>query len=255
MISQELIEKARSLHSAGSKEVYLVLASGDKRKHRLGKTADGEIMYMAPGKRSRGYYLSRYYTDAENPVVDIIAIVTTLADIEAKWRKSIDKAIKLLEASKLWPENLENLKLAKEIGYHKLRAADTAYWAKHVEDYEANRIEVLKRIKEIDARLIKIDPEDGREFVDTNIVWYMDNPLKIKKMNFGKYVTELKLQEIKEALVKKQKIHVDGDNGYDVSFEYDGNDKAWYSEEYRGCGNGHYYLALSDSYALFYEDD
>lgn len=254
MISQELLEKAKSLHSAGSKEVYLVLASGDKRKHRLGKTADGEIMYMAPGKRSRGYYLSRYYTDAENPVVDIVAINKNL-DIEKKWAHSIDKAIKLLEASKLWPDNLRDLRVARQIGYTKLQAANTAYWAKYVEDYTANGLEVIKHIKEIDTRLIKIDPKDGREYVDTNIVWYYDNPLKIKKMSFGKYQTANRLQEIKEALVKKEKIHVSGDNGYDVSFEYDGTDKAWYSEEYRGCGNGHYYLALNDSYAVFYEDD
>jgi len=254
MISQELIEKARSLHNAGSKEVYLVLANGDRSKHRLGKTADDRIMYMAPGKRSRGYYLRDYYTDAENPVVDIIAITHT-SDMESKWRKTIDKAIKLLEQSKLWPDNLADLRVAREIGYHKLRAADTAYWGKYVEDYTANGLEVIKHIKEIDARLIKIDPVDGREFVNTNIVWYYDSPLKIKKMNFGKYQTANRLQEIKEALVKKEKIHVAGDNGYDVSFEYNGEDKAWYSEEFRGCGNGHYYLALNDTYAVFYEDD
>jgi len=255
MISQELLEKARSLHDAGSKEVYLVLADGQKRKHKLGKTSSGDIMYMAPRKRSQGWKLEKYYTDAENPVVDIISIVKTPADTEKKWAHSIDKAIKLLESSKLWPDNLADLKTARSIGYAKLQAANTAYWAKYVEDYTANGLEVIKHIKEIDARLIKVDPADGREFVDTNIVWYMDSPLKIKKMNFGKYVTEHKIQEIKTALVKKEKIHVSGDNGYDVSFEYNGEDKAWYSEEYRGCGNGHYYLALSDSYAVFYEDD
>ena len=43
---------------------------------------------------------------------------------------------------------------------------------------------------------------------------------------------------------------------YDVSFQLKAKErKAWYSEEYRGCGNGHYYLALNHSCALFYEHD
>ena len=40
------------------------------------------------------------------------------------------------------------------------------------------------------------------------------------------------------------------------TFEYEPDkNKAWYSEEYRGCGNGHYYIALNSSMALFCEND
>ena len=30
---------------------------------------------------------------------------------------------------------------------------------------------------------------------------------------------------------------------------------AWYSEEYKGCLNGHYYIALDEKHVWFYEDD
>ena len=48
------------------------------------------------------------------------------------------------------------------------------------------------------------------------------------------------------------------ENGYDNSVEIanrDGEKLAWYSEEYRGCGNGHYYLMFDATHAIFYEDD
>lgn len=45
-------------------------------------------------------------------------------------------------------------------------------------------------------------------------------------------------------------------HGYDNSIEVSGEKgKAWLSREYRGCGNGHYYLLLSPTHAVFYEDD
>ena len=61
---------------------------------------------------------------------------------------------------------------------------------------------------------------------------------------------------------------------YDISFSYnagqigkpmwkaypndaqgDGIRRAWYSEEYRGCGNGHYYLAINATHAIYYGKD
>lgn len=46
---------------------------------------------------------------------------------------------------------------------------------------------------------------------------------------------------------------------YDNSVEFrvaeDGKKRGWYSEEYKNCGNGHYYLALDEKRAIFYEDD
>jgi len=252
MVSQELLEKARNIYNAGNRQVYFILSDGIKIKKRLGMASGDRLMYMKDRSKHKGYFLRDYY-DSDTPLIDIVPIVSKVTP-EDTWRKSIDKAISILESSKLWPTVLTNLRLAREIGYEKLQAAYKASWGEYVEGYDANSIERVKHVKDIDTRLINTD-ETGREYYNTDILWYMENPLKIKKMNFGKYVTEHKLQEIRNALVKREKIHLDGDNGYDVSFEYDGTDKAWYSEEYRGCGNGHYYLALSDSHALFYEDD
>ena len=43
---------------------------------------------------------------------------------------------------------------------------------------------------------------------------------------------------------------------YDVSIRYNADKHmAWYSEEYKNCGNGHYYLALDHNTAVFCEND
>lgn len=43
---------------------------------------------------------------------------------------------------------------------------------------------------------------------------------------------------------------------YDVGFSYNPKQKkAWYSEEFKNCSNGHYYLALNNTHAFFIEND
>lgn len=99
------------------------------------------------------------------------------------------------------------------------------------------------------------------------IMEQVENP-KIKKMKFHKspylaYNTENVLRQIGEAMDNKI-AYISGRyrNGYDVSFEYkpasenkDGIARAWYSEEYKDCGNGHYYIALNRTHAIYWEKD
>ena len=76
-------------------------------------------------------------------------------------------------------------------------------------------------------------------------------------MYFGKYDNARIKEEFKNALQNKTsyssgRIRVN----YDVTLEYDADkNMAWYSEEYKNCGNGHYYLAIGPTTALFCEDD
>lgn len=87
------------------------------------------------------------------------------------------------------------------------------------------------------------------------------NKARIKTMIFHKSrwdnaKTEHIRRNIAEALKNKTSFQCRGSNGYDVSFKYDAEkNKAWYSEEYVGCGNGHYYLALDSTHAIYYEKD
>lgn len=89
----------------------------------------------------------------------------------------------------------------------------------------------------------------------------LNDKIHIKKMIFHKGVgyafkTKETLERIALAMDENRACKEYGDNGYDVSFSYDPEKKkAWYSEEYRGCGNGYYYIALNRTHALFVEKD
>lgn len=77
-----------------------------------------------------------------------------------------------------------------------------------------------------------------------------------KSMWFGKFYNAIVKEEIADALANDREYYNRVQAGYDVSFQYDPKTKhAWYSEEYRGCGNGHYYIAIDGNMALYVEDD
>jgi hypothetical protein len=79
----------------------------------------------------------------------------------------------------------------------------------------------------------------------------------LKSMYFGKRDNNIEKETIKKHLINQTNYYTGRiPVNYDVSFEYNAKaQKAWYSEEYRNCGNGHYYIALDHNTALYIEDD
>jgi hypothetical protein len=195
----------------------------------------------------RRYYNSTYSNPFNNKYKQIIAIVKTEEDIKVKWEKSLRKALSMLEESGLWEEIKEDIKNALEIGYEKIQKAKDIYW--NLEKIEGESYEEWDKRRDV---LIKsID-----ERIDNTILFYFGLPLKIEKMYFGS-LNEKILKEIKEAMENKIPYRTGTiRTNYDTSFEYDPEtNRAWYSKEYKGMGNGHYYLALNSTHAVFWEDD
>ena len=114
--------------------------------------------------------------------------------------------------------------------------------------------ENIKRDVEL---MLKLGYEESKKREDLRGTFYMFDVPKIKSVSFGnKGLTEVNRNKITQALKNKEKLSLFVKAGYDLSFEYNPEkNKAWWSEEYRGCGNGHYYLMLDDRHALFCEDD
>jgi len=58
---------------------------------------------------------------------------------------------------------------------------------------------------------------------------------------------------------KKQDYSYHWEHGYDNSVSTklgeDGIYRGWFSREYKGTGNGHYWLLISPTQAIFAEDD
>jgi hypothetical protein len=66
-------------------------------------------------------------------------------------------------------------------------------------------------------------------------------------------------QRLKEAIKNREDIIIYWRGSYDYSVHCkkceDGDYRMWFSAEYKGCGNGHYYLLLDDNHCIFVEDD
>jgi hypothetical protein len=238
----------------GKVKVKLVHKDGDITNNRLSWSWEKSVMVMSNGRKRYGYYPDwKEYVSVIFP--------EKKASENDKWVRSWKNVLNRLEKSGLWEDVAKDVHIALDVGYDKMKQAYTQYWERH--DYknltEENRTN-SEKIKEIDERLVGYR-EDGTIYADTSIIWYMNKIAKVKKMHFGKkWSNDTKLADIENALKNKQAITISTDgrftNGYDVTFNYQPEDnKAWYSEEYRGCGNGHYYLALDATHALFYEDD
>jgi hypothetical protein len=222
-------------------EAVIYYKDGEKEKRRIANEGNS-LFIFSKGARVWG---KRFY-NWQNDWDFIEAKIKTEEDKKEEWKRSLEKALSLLEESGLWVDIKEDIKNALNIGYEKIKDAGEIYWELRRRENESWEEFDKRRWEEI----LKIDKR-----LTTTIIWHLDNPLKIKKMYFGKD-KEYLLEEIKEAMEKKIDYSCSGQTSYDVSFEYRAKEnKACYSEEYRGMGNGHYYLALNWKYAVFWEDN
>lgn len=242
--SEDIIIKAEELFKQGVRK-FKVTFSDYTEVRRVGMSRNG-LMLMKPRSKKYGCLLS--YMDVLN-----VEPIHENVDVTTKHRKQLLKAINLLKESNLWKDTLKEMELALSIGYDTLKKAYDITNQKFSEDYYENQKIIVQKIKELEPRLINTN--DGVESYNTKVLWYLVNPLKVKRMNFGNN-NEAELEQIQKALNTKTRYTTTGRTSYDVSFEYNPTvDRAWYSEEFKGCGNGHYYLALNHEYAVFYEDD
>lgn len=110
--------------------------------------------------------------------------------------------------------------------------------------------------------------EDGKGFRDWHWEKYHEEWMRYKPSRtfvtvntaFGKHRGPEVTEGIRKALDDGTEYTARGYVGYDNSIQVqakeDGKDrKAWLSREYRDCGNGHYYLLLSPTHAVYIEKD
>ena len=80
----------------------------------------------------------------------------------------------------------------------------------------------------------------------------------IKCANFESYERDYLKTRLASAISGKENISYRWRKSYDNSIEIRFDDdcaKGWYSEEYKGMGNGHYYFLLDNCHVLFGEND
>ncbi len=226
----------------------------DNKEYRFVIESDGSYFVLAPKRKTRGWRYSptqffNYYKIKETK--------TGLTEND-KWKKRIKKAIALCKQNDLW-HNLQEIweNLYNYVSYEEKRRIYDEYWAcdrYNKENGEQNYMDFVSRVKAKYPFMIKAD-EHGKEHIITDYIWELSE-CSLKSMYFGKWDNATIKDNIRRALIEKKKHSESVTVSYDVSFEYNPDiKKAWYSEEYRNCGNGHYYLALSENTAVFAEND
>lgn len=174
------------------------------------------------------------------------------------WHKRLMRAVGCMERSGLWTDSdlYETFKNLLLVDLADKKAIYDLYWdartyvnGKAVYDWDKFAPYMEK------YPFIFGKDENGADYVKTAYIWEKSE-CRLKSMYFGKYYNASAKAQIAAALKSKTKCSIRERTGYDVSFEYDPEkNMAWYSEEYKGCGNGHYYIALDENAALFIEDD
>lgn len=212
-------------------EKFVAVENGKKKQYRLFLSGD-VIYYFAKGSRSRGYVL------AKNIIENWQSLDIANNAPEVNLRKSMTTAVKYLNASGLW----ENLRTSME---YLLSLSDSEL--KKVYELAVNDYNAYNEYCEKNNIKLSVDEIHG-----------LSRRL-IKSINYRSWERDDLREQFANAISNKTNYSYRWQNGYDNLIECklgdDGVMRAWYSEQYRGCGNGHYYLALDERHAMFCEND
>lgn len=220
--------------------------------------AENTYFVYAKGKKRRGHRFSK-----EAFASNYTPAIPTAEEETEKWRKRIKRVLKEIDKTGLWKgsdmekafRNLLSVSLSdkKEIA--------RIYWheAKYIDGKRTIDEEKMKPFMEKYPFMFETSKED--ELTPNPKFSYIDglSECKLKSTYFGGCNARYK-EKIKEHIARKENLTLRAYTNYDVTFEMDfdredGIPRAWYSEEYRNCGNGHYYLAVSENCAIFCEND
>ena len=161
----------------------------------------------------------------------------------AKTRRFVNRVCELLEQSGLFPDFLHDFRIVQSLNDVELRRL-------LVYDYEEYNDEWAAWTREIGLNHWQC----GVDNLFTTV------RIGIKSINYKADEKERVSHEFAEAIVNKRSYDYSWRKGYDntisCSVERDtGIPCAFYSEEFKGMGNGHYYFAIDATHAIFDQND
>ena len=217
-------------------EKYVYVSEGKKHEIRLFISTNNDICFAPKRRRNGGYMLSVSEMEKWDSLTKVNKGNKT--DLVKRMRKRAESGVAMLNESGLWTD------IKKEL------------------------LEFLD-LSNDDIRRDFIDGDIYETYRSKKYDWLscyqVFSSLKAKKCwknpSFDKYDYSYKehvINSVKCAIANKEDIRFAWRNVYDNTLEIIGaNDiyRGYYSEEYRNCGNGHYYLLFDATHAIYYEDD
>lgn len=230
----------------------VTLTDGTSEIKRL-FTNSGRVCEYGKGRRTYGHYA---YIDNWQKVEPVKPAPKYSYSM---FHRNTTKAAALLAASGLWPEMQKRMAVMSQLSlseYNEIMDIYQKSWDCDYRDTE-KRQELEKSFN--DFFTSRGTTPDYYHFKQ------LSEKSQIISIPFGKdgsYERRMVANHLEQA---KQSA-ADYDDGFDVrwygSYDYsvsvskkDGVLRGWYSAEYKGCGNGHYYLLLDATHAIYGEDD
>lgn len=240
-------EIAAVVKSEFVKAYNVVLKDGSKKKVKMwnnGKSVTGDVIcVIGKGKRNRGHQLTNWYDHYED--WESVSLVGEKTDDEKfkTFMKRVKKAHTMLEKSGLWSDIKDCL--------NKFIGMDEDYQRQMYSDIVSDSYELFYN-----------QTFTGGKYEWVNCYQMFESFVKekcFKSISYRSWERQEKNEEVIAAIRDKKEYSNRWHNGYDISLNImvneDGYMRGVYSEEYTGCGNGHYYLLLDATHAIFYEDD
>jgi len=217
----------KSIKDCQNYNFVITMANGDKERKRLFISNDGFVCEFKKRSRTRGRCIS---CEELWKSVEPIEKNTDKVNI---CKRNIRSVVKYLMSSGFWPDIYENMVKLQGLSDDDLKYLCECEYDDH------NRFM----------------QERGIDHISPDMYHSLSSGRGIITINWGQGHDWIK-QGWLNALREKRNYSMRWTVSYDNSVEYnpDGS-RAWYSEEYRGCGNGHYYLLLDEKHAAFREDD
>ena len=214
-------------------EHVITYADGHKRVARLFFSREGNLCEFNKGSRRYGHYFD------STGVVNIEP--QKKSDELAKARRFLKKVCAYLTASGLWSDILHDFNILLSLDDDKLRVvlkdsfSDEAYAMARELGMKCSRL--TGGVDSLTATIRK----------------------GIVSIPYHAHERDCVKEIFRKTIANKGEYDHFWRKGYDnrvsCRLGQDGVMRAWFSAEFKDCGNGHYYLAIDESHAIFCEDD
>lgn len=243
MNNQDIVTRAETIYEAGYRAITVVMKDGSLRVKRLFKHGDLICVYK-PKSLTRGYEISRFITHDWD-------------HIKPYGPKDEDNIYDHFCG------NLRKYQLAFT------RKVHPNLWTDYQADYKRFSIEAFNAYVEgsqADKTRLNDLHEALHEYCklfDINFIVFEN---RYKTTSIGAFVPMTGRHNynacrlnIRKHLDNREDFHYYWGSSYDISVQgktgADGKYRAWLSHEYKGKGNGHYYMLINGTTAVFTEDD
>lgn len=207
-------------------------------------TKENENTYFVFAQRKRKYGKRYIKTEFDKQFI----ILEEPSETE-QWHKRINTVIQKIKKTGLWEQFLPELENLLTM---------TAEDFKDIQQSKYDPDDETRLIQKYQTKYPFLFRNDNHGNPTLRIVYLSDFYwCKLKTMYFGKAWNHQIKEEFQKALEEHESYSSPRiRTSYDVKLTYDaGKARAWYSEEYKNCSNGHYYFALDANTAWYCETD